>query len=175
MKDDRGAVAKYLTALIIWLVPVSLLLIPVLYPTEGFVRDLLILPAILVMLYVAFILTPLFSPLKNIDFFDELPRSIERFVEGQRARRDARDIIKLYDKSRMPNVYEMEELTPFLRNIRHTCDTLRASREWHLSNAEVSSSLLEKMEALMRFEEDSAEVTDSGQGSKSKGKHGRRH
>jgi hypothetical protein len=175
MRDDRGAVIKYATALIIWLVPVALLLIPVLYPTEGVYRDLFILPAVLIMLYVAFILTPMFSPIRNVDFFDELPRAIERFVDGQRARRDARDILKLYDKSKMPNVYEMEELSPYLRNVRRTCDVLRASSEWHMSNAEVSGSLLEKMEALMHYKEAPEEELEDKHAQKGKGKQHRSH
>lgn len=175
MRDDRGAVTKYMTALIIWLVPVALLLIPILYPTEGVFRDLFILPAVLIMLYVAFILTPMFSPLKNVDFFDELPRNVERFVDGQRARRDARDILRLYDKSKMPNVYEMEELSPYLKNVRRTCDVLRASSEWHMSNAEVSGSLLEKMEALMHYKEAPEEELEDKHAHKGKGKHHRSH
>jgi len=173
MRDDRGAVTKYAIALAIWLVPVALLLIPILYPTEGFARDLLILPAVLLMLYVAFILTPMFSPLKNVDFFDELPRNIERFVEEQRARRDARDIVKLYDNSKMPNVYEMEELSPYLKNVRRTCDVLRASHEWHASNAEVAGNLLDKMESLMHYKEDPQDEPEEKHGHKAKGKHQR--
>ena len=175
MRDDRGAITKYLTALTIWLVPVALMLIPILYPAEGIYRDMFILPVILIMLYVAFILTPMFSPLKNVDFFDELPRNIERFVDGLRARRDARDILRLYDKSKMPNVYEMEELSPYLKNVRRTCDVLRASRDWHASNAEVQGTLLEKMEALMHYKEAPEEEPEEKHGHKAKGKHHRSH
>ena len=150
MRDDRSAVGKYLTILIFWLIPVALMLIPILYPTEGYVRDMLVLPVIFILLYVAFLLFPLFRPLRNLDFFDEVPEAVERHVDALRARKDARDLIKLYDGGRLPNVYELASLTPFQRDLKRTLDMLRTDAEWHSSNAEVSHDLLERMETLMK-------------------------
>lgn len=150
MKDNGAAVGKYVTVLIFWLIPVALMLIPILYPTEGYVRDMLVLPVIFILLYVAFLLSPLFRPLRNLDFFDDIPEAVQRQVDAQRARKDARDLIKLYDGGSLPNVYELANLTPFQRGLMRTLDRLRTDAEWHSSNAEVSHDLLERMETLMR-------------------------
>lgn len=149
MKDDRSAVGKYVTVLIFWLIPVALILIPLLYPTEGYLRDMLVLPVLLVLLYVAVILAPLFRPLRNLDFFDDVPETIERFVDAQRARRDARDLIRLYHDGHLPNVNELETLTPWQRGVKRTLDALRLDADWHAGNAEVSQDLLARMESLM--------------------------
>ena len=153
MKDDRIPFGKYVAVLIFWLIPVVLIVIPVLYPVEGYLRDILVLPVILVLLYVSFILSPLFRPLRNVDFFDELPEAIERFVDARRARKDARDLIRLYDGGRLPNVYELTNLTPFQNGLKRTLEKLKSDGDWHAGNAEVSRDLLERMEALMRATE----------------------
>lgn len=158
MDDERTPVTKYLVVLILWVIPVVLILVPLLYPTEGYVRDMLVLPVIIVLLYVAFILAPLFHPIKNADFFDEVPRTIERFANEQRSRKDVRDILKLYRGGRLPNVYELTELTPFQKDIRRMCERLRADVEWHASNAEMSRELLDRMEALMHVKEEEEEL-----------------
>ena len=71
MRDGNPAAGKYVTILLFWLIPVALILIPVVYPTEGYVREILVLPVIFLLLYIAFLLSPLFRPLRNIDFFDD--------------------------------------------------------------------------------------------------------
>ncbi len=157
MDDERSPVGKYLVVFILWIIPVVLILIPLLYPTEGYVRDMLVLPVIVILIYVAFILAPLFYPIKNADFFDEVPKTIERFANEQRARKDVRDILKLYHGGRLPNVYELTELTPFQKDIKRMCERLRADVEWHSSNAEMSRELLDRMEALMHAREEADE------------------
>ena len=150
MRDAKSVFSKYAIVLVFWLIPVVLILLPLLYPVEGSLRDILVLPVILVLLYVAILLAPLFRPLRNVDFFDDIPDAIERFVDAQRARKDARELIKLYDGGHLPNVYELTNLTPFQRELRRTLDRLKSDAEWHASNAEVSRDLLERMETLMR-------------------------
>ena len=150
MRDGNSAAGKYVTVLLFWLIPVGLILIPLVYPTEGYVREILVLPVIFVLLYVAFLLSPLFRPLRNIDYFDDVPETIQRYVDARRARKEARDLIRLYDGGRLPNVYELPSLTPFQRDVKRITDGLRIDTEWHASNAEVSRDLLERMEALMR-------------------------
>ena len=108
MKDDRTAVARYATVLVVWLIPIALMLIPVLYPTQNYLRDALVLPVIALTLYAAFLVSPLLQPLKNIDLFDEIPDLIERYTDERRARKDARDLLRLYDGDSLPNVYEIE-------------------------------------------------------------------
>ncbi|MFW6102896.1 MAG: hypothetical protein ACOC7M_01230 [Chloroflexota bacterium] len=167
MKDDRSAIAKYLTVLIVWLVPIALMLVPVLYPAEGFVRDALVLPVIVLTLYAAFLVSPMFQPLKNVDFFDEIPGVIEKHTEERRARIEARDLLRLYNDGSLPKVYEIENPTRFQRDLRRTCDTLRAAAEWHSSNGEVSANLLERLESLMtRDEEEQAPVPRPQRGRK---------
>ncbi len=153
MRDDKSAVQKYFTMLIIWLVPVALMVAAAVRPVEGFTRDLLLLPAIVMLLYAAYLVAPLFRPLKNADFFDELPAQIERIVDSQRARKDARELIKLYDGDRIANVYELAELTPFQKGIKHTCEVLKYHSEWHSSNAQASRDLLDRLEGLMHVDE----------------------
>ncbi len=175
MDDERSPVGKYLVIFILWIIPVVLILVPLLYPTESYVRDMLVLPVIVILIYVAFILAPLFYPLKNADFFDEVPKTIERFANEQRARRDVRDILKLYDGGRLPNVYELSDLTPFQKDIKRMCERLRADVEWHSSNAEKSRDLLDRMEALMRVREaeegeGDEEQPQTGKGSQRAGK-----
>jgi len=170
MKDGRSALGKYLTILIFWLIPVGLILIPLLYPTEGYVRDMLVLPVIFILLYVAFLLSPLFRPLRNLDLFDEVPEAVERHVDAQRARKDARDLIRLYDGGRLPNVYELASLTPFQRDVKRILDRLRADAEWHSSNAEVSRDLLERMETLMRAAEEEEPEEPASRPQKKSGK-----
>jgi len=157
MDDERSPVGKYLTVLILWIIPVVLILVPLLYPTEGHVRDILVLPVIVILLYIAFILAPLFHPPRNADFFDEVPRTIERYANEQRARKDVRDILKLYQGGRLPNVYELPRLTPFQKDVKRMCERLRADAEWHASNVELSRDLLERMHALMRAEAEDEE------------------
>lgn len=156
MRDDRSPIGKYVAVLIFWLIPVVLILIPLFYPSEGYLRDILVLPVILMLLYVSFILSPMFRPLRNLDFFDDVPETIERFVDEQRARKDARGLIRLYDGGQLPNVYELTVLTPFQKEVKRTLDGLRSDSEWHASNAEVSRDLLERMEYLMRAGVDEA-------------------
>ncbi len=157
MSDNRASIGRYLTVLVLWLIPVALILFPLLYPTEGFVRDMLLLPVILLLLYVAFLLAPLFRPLKNIDFFDDVPGTIERYATAHRARKDVRDILRLYQGGRLPNVYELPNLTPFQKDVKRMCDRLRNDADWHASNAEVSRDLLDRMEALMHASEEHQE------------------
>jgi hypothetical protein len=153
MRDDRSVVQKYLTMLLIWLVPVALMVTAAVRPVEGMTRDLLMLPAIVMLLYAALLLVPLFNPIRNADFFDELPASIERIIDSQRARKDARELIKLYDGDRLPNVYELQKLTRFQKGILHTCEMLKSHTEWHASNAEVSRDLLDRLQELMHADE----------------------
>jgi len=115
---------------------------------------MIVLPVIFVLLYVSFVLSPLFRPLRNLDFFDEVPDAVERRVEARRARKDARDLLRLYAGGRLPNVYELTSLTPFQRDVKRLLDKLRNDAEWHAGNAEVSRDLLEQMEALMRATEE---------------------
>lgn len=157
MDDERTSVSKYVVVLLLWIIPVVLILVPQLYPTEGYVRDMMVLPVIIVLLYVAFILAPLFHPIKNADFFDEVPKTIERFANEQRARKDVRDILKLYRSGRLPNVYELTELTPFQKDIKRMCERLRADVEWHNSHAGMSRELLDRMEALMHAHDEEEE------------------
>jgi hypothetical protein len=172
MKDGNSAAGKYVTVLLFWLVPVALIVIPMVYPTEGYVREILVLPVIFVLLYVAFLLSPLFRPLRNIDYFDDVPETIERYVDARRARKEARDLIRLYAGGRLPNVYELSSLTPFQRDVKRMADGLRMDAEWHASNAEVSRDLLERMEALMRAtEEEESEQEPSRTPRKKGGKH----
>ena len=149
MKDDRSAIAKYLTILLIWLIPVAFILIVVLYPVEDYLRDILVLPVIIVLLYVSFLLAPMFRPLKNVDYFDELPAAIERFVDSQRVRKDARDLIRLYHDGTLPNVYELSDLTKFQKDVLRMAESLRADAGWHSSNHQVSQDLLDRIEQLM--------------------------
>ena len=149
MKDDRSAIRKYLTILLIWLVPVAFMLIVVFYPVEDYLRDILLLPVIVVLLYLAFLLSPMFRPLKNVDYFDELPAAIERFVDSQRVRKDARDLIRLYHDGTLPNVYELSERTRFQKDVFRIAESLRADAGWHSSNHQVSQDLLDRMEQLM--------------------------
>jgi hypothetical protein len=172
MKDARTGIGKYVTILIVWLIPVALMLIPLFYQTEGYLRDMLVLPVILILLYLAFLLSPLFRPLKNIDLFDEVPAAVERRVIALRTRKDARDLIRLYDGGRLPNVYELTDLTPFQKDVKRMLDDLRADATWHTSNAEVSQDLLERMETLMRVtEEEEPEEEPSRPQRKKGGKH----
>jgi hypothetical protein len=154
MGDNRSTLGKYVTVLIFWLVPVVLILIPLFYPDDGYLRDILVLPVLLVLLYMSFILSPMFRPLRNLDFFDDIPETIERFVDAQRARKDARGLIRLYDGGHLPNVYELTALTPFQKELKSTLDKLRSDAAWHVSNAEVSRDLLERLETLMRTRDD---------------------
>ena len=149
MKDDRSAIAKYFTILLIWLIPVAFILIVVLYPVEDYLRDILVLPVIIVLLYVSFLLAPMFRPLKNVDYFDELPAAIERFVDSQRVRKDARDLIRLYHDGTLPNVYELSDLTKFQKDVLRMAESLRADAGWHSSNHQVSQDLLDRIEQLM--------------------------
>jgi len=149
VKDDRSAIRKYLTILLVWLIPVAFILIAVLYPVEDYLRDILVLPIIVVLLYVAFLISPMFSPLKNVDYFDEIPAAIERFVESQRTRKDARDLIRLYHDGTLPNVYELPDLTRFQKDVLRIAEFLRADAGWHGSNQQVSQDLLDRMEQLM--------------------------
>ncbi len=153
MRDDRSMVQKYLVMLLVWMVPVALMVAAAVRPVEGMARDLMLLPAIAMLLYAALLLAPLFTPIRNVDFFDELPASIERIIDSQRARKDARDLIKLYDGDRLPNVYELQQLTRFQKGILHTCEVLKSHGEWHASNAEVSRDLLDRLEELMHVAE----------------------
>ncbi len=153
MRDAKSVFSKYAVVLVFWLIPVVLILVPLLYPTQGSLRDILVLPVILVLLYVAILLSPLFRPLRNIDFFDDIPDAIERYVDEQRARKDARDLIKLYVGGHLPNVYELTNLTPFQRQLAHTLELLKNSSEWHASNAEVSRDIVDRLETLMRATE----------------------
>jgi hypothetical protein len=172
MRDGSSAAGKYVTVILFWLIPVALIIIPVVYPTEGYVREILVLPVIFLLLYVAVLLAPLFRPLRNIDFFDDVPETIERYVEARRARNEARDLIRLYDGGKLPNVYELASLTPFQKNVKHIADGLRIDAEWHASNAEVSHDLLERMETLMRATgEEEAEREPSRAPRKKGGKH----
>ena len=41
MKDDRSAIARYATILVVWLVPIALMLVAVLYPVQSYLRDAL--------------------------------------------------------------------------------------------------------------------------------------
>jgi len=161
MSDDRSAVGKYVTVLLAWLIPVLLVLIPLVYPAEGYARDMLALPVIFLLLYVAFLVAPLLRPVKNLDFFDDIPDVVERYSDAQRARRDARDLLRLYDGGRLPNVYELTTLTPFQRDVKRMVDRLRSDADWHSGNAEVSRDLLERMEALMRTTEVEEEEEDT--------------
>jgi len=149
VKDDRSAIAKYFTILLIWLIPVAFILIVVLYPVEDYLRDILVLPVIIVLLYVSFLLAPMFRPLKNVDYFDELPAAIERFVDSQRVRKDARDLIRLYHDGTLPNVYELSDLTKFQKDVLRMAESLRADAGWHSSNHQVSQDLLDRIEQLM--------------------------
>lgn len=149
MNDYRSVTSKYATVLVFWLVPVALILIPLLYPAEGYMRDMLVLPVLLILLYVAVLLAPLFRPLRNLDFFDDIPEAVERHVDALRARKEARELIRLYADGHLPDVYELPNLTPFQRGLKRTLDTLRLDAEWHASNAEVSRDLLERMDVLM--------------------------
>ena len=160
VNDNRSAVGKYATVLVFWLVPVALILIPILYPAEGYVREMLVLPVLLVLLYVAVLLAPLFRPLRNIDFFDDIPEAVERHVDALRTRREARELIRLYSDGGMPDVYSLSSLTPFQRGLKWTLDTLRLDSEWHSSNLEVSRDLLERMESLIHTEDEPAEIED---------------
>jgi len=158
MKDDRSAVARYVTALLVWLVPIALMLVPVLYPAEGYLRDALVLPVILLTLYASFLVSPLFQPLRNIDLFDEIPGLISRHTDEQRARREARELLRLYEGDSLPRVYEMKNLTRFQRDLLRTCEDLRSAAEWHASNGEVSGNLLERIENLMTRDEEGEET-----------------
>lgn len=149
MSDNRSAVGKYFTVLIAWLMPVALVLVPVFHPAEGYLREMLVLPVLLLLLYVAILLAPLFRPVRNLDFFDDLPDLVERHVDALRARKEARGLIRLYTDGHLPNVYELDTLTPFQRELKRTLETLRLDAEWHSGNAEVSADLLERMKSLM--------------------------
>jgi hypothetical protein len=153
MREDRSAVQKYATMLLVWLIPVGLMVAAVVRPVEGLTRDLLMLPAIVMLLYAAFLVAPLFYPIKNADFFDDLPSQIERIIASQRARKDARELIRLYDGDRLPNVYQLKELTRFQKGILQTCEMLKSHAEYHASNAQASRDLLDRLEGLMRLEE----------------------
>lgn len=161
MSDDKSTIGKYVTVLLAWLIPVLLVLIPLVYPDEGYARDMLALPVIFLLLYVAFLVAPLLHPLKNLDFFDDIPEVVERYSDAQRARRDARDLMRLYDGGRLPNVYELRTLTPFQRDVKRMADRLRADVDWHSGNAEVSRDLLERMETLMRATEEEEAVVET--------------
>jgi len=124
---------------------------------------------LLVLLYMSFILSPLFRPLRNLDFFDDVPETIERFVDSQRARKDARGLIRLYDGGHLPNVYELTALTPFQKELKSTLDKLRSDAAWHASNAEVSGDLLERLETLMRTEDEEVAVEESVSHARRKG------
>ncbi len=169
MREERSAVQKYATMLLIWLVPVGLMVAAVVRPVEGLTRDLLMLPAIVMLLYAAFLVTPLFSPIRNADFFDDLPSQIGRIIDSRRARKDARELIKLYDGDRLPNVYEMKELTRFQRGLLQTCETLKSHSEWHASNAQASRDLLDRLEALMRAQEPQEPEEKPAAGKRQKG------
>jgi hypothetical protein len=174
MRDARSGIGRSITILVVWLIPVALMLISYFYPTEGgYLRDILVLPVILVLLYTAFLVAPLFRPLRNLDFFDDVPDAIERRVGAQRVRKDARDLIRLYDGGRLPNVYEMTTLTPFQSDVKRIAEGLRADADWHASNAEVSRDLLERMETLMhaKEEEDEPEGESSRPQRRKGGKH----
>ncbi|MBN1152445.1 MAG: hypothetical protein JXA58_04475 [Dehalococcoidia bacterium] len=172
MRDDRSALGKYMTVLIVWLIPVALVLIPLLYPTEGYVRDMMVLPVLLILLYVALLLAPLFRPLRNLDFFDDLPEAIDRHVDAKRARKEARELIRLYADGHLPNVDELSDLTPFQRGVKRTLDTLRIDAEWLSGNAEVSRNLVERMETLMHSVDEPPIAVDS---SRPRGKKSGRH
>jgi len=169
MKDARAGIGKYVTILIVWLIPVALMLIPLFYHTEGYLRDALVLPVILILLYLSFLLSPLFRPLRNLDFFDEVPGVVERHIDALRARKDARALIRLYDGGRLPNVYELTNLTPFQNEVKRILEELQASATWHASNAEVSQDLLERMEALMRATEDEEPQAEPSRPQRKKG------
>jgi len=149
VKDDKPAIRKYFTILLVWLIPVGFILIAVLYPVENYLRDILVIPVLVVLMYVAFILSPMFRPLKNVDYFDELPATIERFVDSQRARKDARDLIRLYHDGTLPNVYELSDLTKFQKEVLRITESLRTEAGWHSSNHQVAQDLLDRMEQLM--------------------------
>ncbi len=169
MREERSAVQKYATMLLIWLIPVGLMVAAVVRPVEGLTRDLLMLPAIVMLLYTALMVAPLFSPIRNADFFDDLPSQIERIIDSRRARKDARELIKLYNGDRLPNVYELKDLTRFQKGLLNTCETLKSHAEWHSSNAEASRDLLDRLEALMRTEEPEEPEAKPASGKRQKG------
>ncbi len=149
MRNDRTGIFKYLNAIIIWMIPVVLILLAMLYPMEQYIRDILVLPVIGLLLYVAFLLAPMFSPLKNINYFDDVPATVERVVVAQRAREDARELLKLWRDGSLPNVYELTELTKFQKDVLRMATDLRTDIDWHTSNQQVTQALLERMETLM--------------------------
>jgi hypothetical protein len=159
MKDDRSAIARYATILVVWLVPIALMLVAVLYPVQSYLRDALVLPVIAVTLYAAFLVSPLVQPWKNVDLFDEIPGVVSKFTDEQRARRDARALLRLYQGDSLPKVYEIQHPTRFQRDLRRTCDDLRAAAEWHAGNGEVSANFLERLESLMTREEETTAAT----------------
>jgi len=103
VRDDRSAVGKYLTILIFWLIPVALMLIPILYPTEGYVRDMLLLPVTSILLYVSFLLFPLFCPFRILDLFAELPEAPDRNLDAHRVRSDPHGTLKHDERGRLRN------------------------------------------------------------------------
>ncbi|MBN1855774.1 MAG: hypothetical protein JW846_02330 [Dehalococcoidia bacterium] len=159
MKDARTSVHKYLLVIIMWMIPVVLILTAIVYPMEQYLRDMLVLPVIVVLLYVAFLLAPMFTPIKNVNYFDEVPSTIERFVLGQRAREDARELLKLWHDGSLPNVYELTALTKFQKDVLRIVTDLRADTEWHNSSLQLSEALLERMDTLMGLHDE--EVDES--------------
>ena len=149
MKDDRSGVYKYLIAIFMWMIPVMLILTAMLYPMEQYLRDILLLPVIGVLLYVGFLLAPMFRPLKNINYFDDIPSTIERFVVAQRAREDSRALLKLWHDGSLPNVYELTDLTKFQKDVLRMAMDLRADTDWHSSNLQLSQALLDRLDTLM--------------------------
>lgn len=149
MKDAHSAVARYATILVLWIVPIGLMLVPILYPSQSYLRDALVLPAIVITLYAAFLVAPLVQPLRNMDLFDEIPGLISRYTDEQRARREARDLLRLYEGDSLPRVYDIQNPTRFQRDLLHTCEDLRAAAQWHENHGEISGNLLERIESLM--------------------------